>query len=204
MTGPTRLDFIRHGEPVGGRRYRGDQVDDPLCEAGWTQMWARIDAMPDPNWDRIITSPLRRCEAFARALAERRGCPLEREPALREIGFGHWEGLTHQAVRDERPAEYRAYRADPVGGRPPGAESLTAFAERVRDAMARLVARYPGQRLLVVSHAVVMRMALCQALGAPLEAVTRVTTDYAGWLRLTHDEDGWRLACLCNGEPGET
>ena len=33
----TRIDLIRHGEPVGGRRYRG-QIDDPLSEKGWKQM----------------------------------------------------------------------------------------------------------------------------------------------------------------------
>jgi len=33
----TTLDLMRHGEPVGGRRYRG-QMDDPLSEKGWAQM----------------------------------------------------------------------------------------------------------------------------------------------------------------------
>jgi alpha-ribazole phosphatase len=29
----TTLDLMRHGEPVGGRRYSG-QIDDPLSEKG--------------------------------------------------------------------------------------------------------------------------------------------------------------------------
>ena len=33
----TTIDLIRHGEPVGGRKYRG-QIDDPLSDKGWTQM----------------------------------------------------------------------------------------------------------------------------------------------------------------------
>ncbi len=28
----TRIDIIRHGEPVGGRRYRGHGVDDSLTD----------------------------------------------------------------------------------------------------------------------------------------------------------------------------
>ena len=35
----TVIDLIRHGEPVGGRRYRG-HIDDPLSERGWQQMWS--------------------------------------------------------------------------------------------------------------------------------------------------------------------
>jgi len=30
----TTIDLLRHGEPVGGKRYRG-QIDDPLSEKGW-------------------------------------------------------------------------------------------------------------------------------------------------------------------------
>jgi alpha-ribazole phosphatase/probable phosphoglycerate mutase len=33
----TTLDLLRHGESVGGRKYRG-QTDDPLSEKGWAQM----------------------------------------------------------------------------------------------------------------------------------------------------------------------
>ena len=40
----TQIDVIRHGEPKGGRRYRGYGIDDPLTETGWQQMWT---AMPD-------------------------------------------------------------------------------------------------------------------------------------------------------------
>ena len=48
MTPPTLIDMIRHGEPVGGRRYRG-QIDDPLSEKGWRQMWAAVAAWVK-NW----------------------------------------------------------------------------------------------------------------------------------------------------------
>ncbi|MHB1590203.1 MAG: histidine phosphatase family protein [Sulfuricella sp.] len=37
----TTIDLIRHGEPVGGRRYRG-RTDDPLSEKGWNQMWTAV------------------------------------------------------------------------------------------------------------------------------------------------------------------
>ena len=39
----TLVDFIRHGEPEGGRRYRGNAVDDVLSEKGW-QTGLGIDA----------------------------------------------------------------------------------------------------------------------------------------------------------------
>ena len=62
----TTIDLIRHGEPVGGSKYRG-QTDDPLSEKGWEQMRAAVgDHRP---WEAILTSPLARCRAFAEKLA---------------------------------------------------------------------------------------------------------------------------------------
>ena len=64
----TTIDLIRHGEPVGGRKYRG-QIDDPLSDKGWAQMREAVgDHRP---WDVIISSSLSRCLDFARELGQR-------------------------------------------------------------------------------------------------------------------------------------
>ena len=64
----TIIDFIRHGEPVGGRAYRGHNIDDPLSEKGWQQMRTAVaDHCP---WSQLISSPLLRCKDFANELAE--------------------------------------------------------------------------------------------------------------------------------------
>ena len=69
----TVIDFIRHGTPEGGRLYRGSTIDDPLGEKGWQQMWRAVGDLC--HWDAIVSSPLRRCLAFAEALGERHGLP---------------------------------------------------------------------------------------------------------------------------------
>ncbi|HHO59588.1 MAG TPA: histidine phosphatase family protein, partial [Thiotrichales bacterium] len=60
----TCIDVIRHGEPEGGRRYRGHSVDDPLTEKGWLQMRSAVPE--NPPWQHIISSPLVRCLDFSR------------------------------------------------------------------------------------------------------------------------------------------
>jgi broad specificity phosphatase PhoE len=32
------LDLLRHGEPEGGRLYRGNLLDNPLSEKGWAKV----------------------------------------------------------------------------------------------------------------------------------------------------------------------
>ena len=61
----TVIDLLRHGESIGGRRYRGQQ-DDALSELGWEQMWQSVGG--HDAWQQIVTSPLQRCHTFATAL----------------------------------------------------------------------------------------------------------------------------------------
>ena len=63
----TRLDYLRHGQPIGGQRFRGNGIDDPLSGLGWRQM--RETAAAIGSWQRVITSPMQRCAAFAEWLA---------------------------------------------------------------------------------------------------------------------------------------
>ena len=119
------IDLLRHGEPRGGVRYRGDGVDDPLSERGWEQMWAAVAQTSD--WTHVVTSPLRRCREFAEVLATRSDIPLVVDTRLREVGFGAWEGRRHDEVRDADPAAYLAFFRDAVNHRPPGAEPLDTF-----------------------------------------------------------------------------
>ena len=108
----TIVDLLRHGEPEGGQMFRG-AVDDPLSLRGWEQMRAAVGDCRD--WNTVITSPLIRCAAFARELAERLDRPLEIVDGLRagDQVAGHGAILLKpyiiQALQ-ARPAARRAAR----------------------------------------------------------------------------------------------
>jgi alpha-ribazole phosphatase/probable phosphoglycerate mutase len=177
----TTLDLMRHGEPVGGRKYRG-QIDDPLSEKGWAQMRAAIgDAAP---WTRIVSSPLARCQAFAEMLAQRHGLPLELDPRLKEVGFGCWEGRTAAEIEREAPGTLARFKADPVHARPAGAEPLAEFQARVAAGLQALLSQQPDRHILVVGHAGVIRMALAWALHIPLQHAYRIEVASASLTRL--------------------
>lgn len=181
----TTLDMMRHGEPVGGRKYRG-QVDDPLSEKGWAQMHAAVgEALP---WTRIVSSPLVRCRAFAETLSESHGLPLALDDRLKEVGFGIWEGKTAAQIEADAPGTLARFKADPVNARPAGAEPLAEFHARVSAALDDIVERHDGQHVLLVGHAGVMRMALAWALRIPLEHAYRIEVATASITRLRFDD----------------
>jgi alpha-ribazole phosphatase len=182
------VDLIRHGEPVGGARYRGNGTDDPLSVLGWSQM---ADALgQSAPWDQVITSPMSRCRVFATDLAGRRGLPLVVDPNLIEVGMGAWEGRARSDVAEQEPERYAAFYRDPVAERPAGAEPLERLVARVSDAYARHLAAYPGRRLLIVCHAGVMRALVGHLLGADARRWYRIRIDYAGLVRVRHGRLG--------------
>jgi alpha-ribazole phosphatase len=176
----TTVDLLRHGEPKGGRRFRG-QLDDPLSELGWRQMWA---ALPDiVPWQQIVSSPLQRCSAFAQSLAQQHSLPCSLEPRFKEIRFGEWEGLTPEEIQQRDGERYRRYRADPSAFMPPGSEPMSRFVARVADGWENLLSEQQGRHVLVICHAGVIRAVLCHVLGAPPERLFRIQIDYAAVTR---------------------
>ena len=190
----TTLDLIRHGEPVGGRKYRG-QIDDPLSEKGWTQMRAALGNKP--LWSRLVSSPLVRCCAFAEALAAEYGLPLTVEARFKEVGFGIWEGKTAAEIECEAPGTLARFKADPIHARPSGAEPLDIFLARVAAGIDKLLRTHDNEHILVVCHAGVIRMALAHALSIPLANAYRIEVTSAGITRLRFD--GERASLIFHG-----
>lgn len=174
----TYIDIIRHGEPEGGRRYRGHGIDDPLSEQGWQQMWS---AIPDaPPWDHIVTSPLLRCENFAEALAQKMSINYSIEEQLKEIGFGVWEGRTPEDIQSNEGDALERFIEDPVHNRPQGAEPLDEFASRVWQVYETIARNYKGKHVLLVAHAGVIRAISSRILGMSLDDVySRLKIEYA-------------------------
>lgn len=188
------IDLLRHGEPRGGVRFRGNGCDDPLSEQGWRQMWQAVGESVHWPWDAVLTSPLVRCRDFAEALCSRKPTPLRRVDDLREVGFGAWEGLTLDEVRRGRPEALRAFYSDPAVNRPQGAEPLGDFRRRVEHALRTEIAAAPGDRLLVVTHGGVIRALVGWVLGTPDQRLFAMDCEYASISQIRHDpERGWRV-----------
>lgn len=180
----TIIDILRHGEPVGGSKYRG-QIDDPLSERGWQQMRTAVEDRSE--WQQIVSSDLSRCADFARELAARLAIGVELEPAFREVGFGSWEGKSASELLAEDPEGTAAFWRDPINNTPPGAEPLPVFQQRVIGAWQGLLERHSGKHVLLVGHAGMMRILLLNALGLSLESFYRFDPRNASLIRIRVD-----------------
>jgi alpha-ribazole phosphatase/probable phosphoglycerate mutase len=186
----TTLDLMRHGEPVGGRKYRG-QTDDPLSENGWRQMRNAVgDHCP---WQQVICSPLLRCADFSRELSSRHHLPLEIDARLVELGFGAWEGRTPDEIIATDSEALIRFRRDPLKHAPPGAEPLIAFRDRILSAWNDLLETHAGKHVLIVAHAGVIRMLVAYVLCIPLGQLFRLQVQNAGITRLRVEHQGQEI-----------
>lgn len=199
----TIIDFIRHGEPLGGRMYRGNQVDHPLSKMGWQQMheaiskyYLRQEADAKFKWDIVISSPMLRCYSFAEVISKQFAIPLVTNQTLTEISFGDWEGKTVDEVKATDPVLFHNFHQDPVKNRPPGAESLEVFSQRITEGLSALVKKYSGKRILLVTHAGIMRTSFIHVLSAPLKSRQLIRIPYAGMLRLYATPEQQRIELL--------
>lgn len=175
MTTPTleedhcTLYLIRHGDCRRDevKRYIG-QVDLPLNAKGRAQARALRKHMTTIPFQRIYASDLKRCLETARIIAGPQGKSIRRQPQLREIKLGYWDGRPQAKIRQYHPVEYRLRGENLIDFRPPGGESFADLQARVVPAFQDLIEREQGT-VLVIAHAGVNRAILCHLLGRPLD-----------------------------------
>ena len=161
---PARLVLVRHGEAEGaeGRCVgQGGAVDPGLSDAGRRQATAAA-ARLGARFDLLVCSPARR----ARETAAAWDLPVTLDQRLAERCFGAWEGRPWEELWPTSPAAARSDPAAWAAFTPPGAETLEEVAARVGACVRELTA-VPGRRVLAVTHAGPLRLAVGLALGLP-------------------------------------
>jgi broad specificity phosphatase PhoE len=173
------LVLVRHGESVGNvadadaRRRgagqleldtrdpdtplspRGEQQADVLARAvlGWEQ---------DERPDVVLSSPYVRAARTADVVTAQLGMDVTLDERLRERDLGILDGFTGVGIRETYPEEAR--RRERLGKfyyRPPGGESWTDVALRVRHVLVDLSTAQQGRRVWVFTHqAVIMAFRL--------------------------------------------
>ena len=162
-----RAHLLRHGQTEGGARYWGS-IDVALSWKGWRQMRA---AVAGQSWDLIVSSPLRRCAAFAEALARELGARCRYEAGLREMSFGEWEGHSAAELMQTDAERLRLFWADPTAHTPPGGEALAQFHSRVMATWERILKPLESERVLIVTHSGPIRLLLAEQSATPLSAL---------------------------------
>ncbi len=171
---PTLICFVRHGTtPTTGKVLPGRARGLHLAEQGRAEAEAtaaRLAALDRPIV--LYSSPLERARETAAPIARALASRVAVERGLLECDFGEWTGRELAALR--KLPEWQAVLQHPSTFRFPGGESFAELEARVAATVERLVARHPGEVVVAVSHADPIKVAIGQALGAPLDLIQRI------------------------------
>lgn len=177
----TRVYLVRHGETEWNHtgRYQGHS-DIALSPDGRRQAELLRERFRGINLDAIYSSDLNRAKETAAIIATPHGLQVKAVPALREINFGAWEGLTYQEIVTSHPQEWETWRRNPGTTIVPGGESFQQVKERALAAFEDIVTAEAGRTLLIVAHGGSLRSLICALLGLDLTAVWRFRLDNTG------------------------
>ena len=162
----TRVYLVRHGatQLTAETRFAG-AVGVDLSDEGRAQVRRLADRLAGDDIGAVYASPLSRTLETAAILAAPHGLAPVPEDGLREIGHGHWEGLTRAEVEERFPGEYESWEQDPFTFAPEGGETGLAVLARALPVLRRIVVRHEGSTVLVVSHKATIRLMLASLLG---------------------------------------
>ena len=158
----TKLTFVRHAESemnrtrefIGGRSNHTPATAEGLFQAALLGSHFRETGV---RFDAVYSSGAVRADQTVRAIVEAAGydVPMLVDERLQEVSQGEWEGKLRDDVYTEDMI--RRHRLNDIDGCLPGAESVAAGQVRAGAFVRDSEIWHPYQRLLVVSHGLLIR-----------------------------------------------
>ncbi|MDQ1401120.1 MAG: hypothetical protein QOK20_3052 [Acidimicrobiaceae bacterium] len=136
----------------------------------------------------VYASPLERARETAAPIGKRLGRKVAIEKGLIEMDFGEWTGAELKALR--KLPEWNAVQRYPSGFQFPGGEAFSAMRARIAATVAMLCLRHPGEAIVAVSHADVIKAAVSDALGTHLDLFQRIVVSTCSVTAISYSPTG--------------
>lgn len=154
----TKLYITRHGQTEWNLKGRiQGQKDSKLTTLGEKQAEWLGERLKNVEIDIIISSSSGRAIRTAEIIRGKRNIEIVPNDNLREIYFGQWEGLLHAEIEKRWPEEYRNFWNFPHLYKPVGGETFLQVLDRVSNEVEKIISKYEGKNILIVTHAVVLK-----------------------------------------------
>lgn len=197
---PTRLLLVRHGQTplTAAKRLSGLGKNPGLSELGQEQARRIADRLAAMGGiEAVVASPFQRTMQTATVIAGPLGLPVLEVEELRECDFGAWEGLDFAEIQAGWADELQTWLASTAAA-PPRGESFDEVGRRVDAARTRLLARYSGRTVVVVTHVTPIKHLVRATLGAPASSLYRMRMGPASLSMISWWTDGGAELVLFN------
>lgn len=172
----TTILFVRHGQTE--QTEQGKLYCDPaavLTERGKKQAEAIARWIHREEPGGLIASTAKRVTGTAQVLSAALCLPVQLAEQLNEQDVGEWEGKSYLELKKNQPDEYNRWLQDPIRSSPPGGESIEDVYRRAGVVLKGLIAEKFGRKIALVTHAGIIRSAIIEALGMPVDNFWRIS-----------------------------
>ncbi len=149
-----RVHLLRHTKPEIEEGICYGQSDIGVSNTFSEELSLVKSKVSNISFDRIISSPLKRCVLLAELL-----CPenieIKKDDRLQEINFGKWEMMNWQDISKSNEAQ--EWFNDYVNVKCPSGESFSDLHSRVKDFLNTINGQSLFQDTLIITHAGVIR-----------------------------------------------
>ena len=189
-----RVILIRHGETDWNQEkiYRG-RIDVKLNTNGVKQAGIIGSRLSELDIDAFYSSPLVRAYETTKIIASYHNKNVSVLDELTDIHFGDWQGLAKKDVVKKYPDIYETWANSPDRANIPGAEPLADVRKRLIDGFNKLLSVYQNGTVVVVSHGLTNKVALCVILGLDNSHFWKVKQDNGAINIFKYTEHGTKL-----------
>jgi probable phosphoglycerate mutase len=151
-------------------------------------------AMAETRIDAIYSSPLDRAMETAQTIADLAGLTPRLSEPFGEIPFGEWSGRTLDELSSS--SAWRRFNSFRSGTPTASGQLIIEVQARVAAELDRLNREHADQRVCVVSHADVIKLALAYYAGVPIDLLHRVEIHPASVSILQLHSYGAQIRCI--------
>ncbi len=156
-----KIYITRHGETKWNkeRKLQGwgnsDLTEDGIRNA--KKLGTRLKII---NFDLILCSPLGRAIDTAKYITGDQSDRIVICQDLKEMGFGVWEGMEYEAIKELYPEQWFNFWNQPDKYQPENGETFEEFLRRIRNVLHDIFKNTSAENILIVTHAAVIK-AIC-------------------------------------------
>ncbi len=191
----TELLLIRHGQTDWNREKKvmGRQPIS-LNSVGREQVLKLQGYLNAVKIDAFYSSPVKRTWETSEIICKDRDLEICAADELAEIDYGEWENMTFSEIHRDKKDAWHTYKTNPEELSIPGGESMPEVKARVGSLLNKILEKHTGERVALVSHADVLKVALVHIFEFPLYFLRQCSVENASLLWVRYDaEFGPRL-----------
>jgi broad specificity phosphatase PhoE len=193
----TQIILVRHGRTPWNKDkiFRGTE-DVPHDEVGQEEARLAGEWLKDETIHAAYASPLSRAMDTAAAIARHHGIPVQELPGIIDLNYGDWQRVPLAEVKVKYPDLYHQWETTPHIVRFPNGETLNEVRIRALAAVEEVMARHPGQTILLAAHRVVNKVLIAAFLGLNNSHFWRIGQDTTAINRFARVGDTWHIVLV--------